>query len=83
MSARAAREQQPPTCVICTVEIDQVGCCSRTCLEQARRELEENVARLRRLRSHDDGPTETKHRLTRRNGELSSALMRGAHLSSF
>lgn len=64
----------PSDCVICGEALDELGCCSFACVREARRELERNVARLRRLQSFD-GPAATRARLTERNGQLTAALM--------
>lgn len=61
-------------CVACGIPLEQVGCCSFTCVCDARRELDDNVARLRQLQLHD-GPADTRSRLVERNGRLTAALM--------
>jgi hypothetical protein len=80
---RAARESSnsigepiEPLCVVCaarTPEFD--ACCSVECAEEAAREVQRNLAVLRRLRLPDT-PSETRLRLAERNGRLSSALLR-------
>jgi hypothetical protein len=65
-----------PMCVVCatrTPEFD--ACCSVECAEEAAREVQRNLAVLRRLRL-PDAPSETRLRLAERNGRLSSALLR-------
>ncbi|MBS3940716.1 MAG: hypothetical protein KG028_07130 [Actinobacteria bacterium] len=62
------------SCVVCGAPVEQVGCCSFSCVRDARRELDQNLARLRSLQTHD-GPTGTRTRLTERNGALTAALM--------
>lgn len=61
-------------CVICGAPCDEPGCCSFTCVREARRELDHNLVRLRGLHGHD-GPAATRARLTERNGRLTAALM--------
>jgi hypothetical protein len=65
-----------PICIVCaarTPEFD--ACCSLSCVQEAAREVERNLAVLRRLRL-PDAPSETRLRLAERNGRLSSALLR-------
>jgi hypothetical protein len=65
-----------PICIVCasrTAEFD--ACCSLSCVQEAAREVERNLAVLRRLR-RPDAPSETRLRLAERNGRLSSALLR-------
>jgi hypothetical protein len=65
-----------PLCVVCatrTPEFD--ACCSVECVEEAAREVQRNLAVLRRLQS-PDAPSETRLQLAERNGRLSSALLR-------
>ncbi|MFA9445730.1 hypothetical protein [Egicoccus sp. AB-alg6-2] len=64
----------PFQCVACGMALEEPGCCSFTCVSTARRELEDNVARLRQLQLHD-GPAATRTRLVERNGRLTAALM--------
>lgn len=61
-------------CVVCGGSIGRPGCCSFPCVREARRELDENLARVRSLQSYD-GPPATRARLTERNGQLTAALM--------
>ncbi|HSK24406.1 MAG TPA: hypothetical protein VK906_14570 [Egicoccus sp.] len=61
-------------CVVCGGPVEKPGCCSFPCVRDARRELDENLARVRSLQSHD-GPAATRARLTERNGQLTAALM--------
>ena len=61
-------------CVACGVTIATAGCCSFACVCAARRELDDNVARLRQLQLRD-GPAASRARLTERNGRLTAALM--------
>jgi hypothetical protein len=68
----------PASCVVCGVPVEQVGCCSFSCVREARRELDQNLARLRSLQTHD-GPTATRTRLTERNGALTAALLGWRH----
>jgi hypothetical protein len=65
-----------PLCIVCasrTAEFD--ACCSLSCVQEAAREVQRNLAVLRRLRL-PDAPSETRLRLAERNGRLSSALLR-------
>lgn len=64
----------PTCCVVCGTELDEPGCCSFRCVREARRELDHNIARLRRVQAYD-GPAATRSRLTERNGQLTAALM--------
>ncbi|GGI07207.1 hypothetical protein [Egicoccus halophilus] len=61
-------------CVACGAPLETPGCCSLDCVRAARRELEDNVGRLRRLQWRDV-PSETRARLTERNGRLTAALL--------
>lgn len=63
-------------CVICAAPTDQVvSCCSLACAQQAERELQRNVARIRRMARHV-ASNEARRRVAERNGRLSSALLR-------
>jgi hypothetical protein len=65
-----------PLCVVCASRIAEFdACCSLSCVQEAAREVERNLAVLRRLRL-PDAPSETRLRLAERNGRLSSALLR-------
>lgn len=63
-----------PQCVMCGAALEAPGCCSFACVRDARRELDDNVARLRQVQLHD-GPAATRSRLVERNGRLTAALM--------
>jgi hypothetical protein len=63
-------------CVICAAPTDQVEtCCSLACAQRAERELQRNVARIRRMARHV-ASNEARRRVAERNGRLSSALLR-------
>jgi hypothetical protein len=63
-------------CVICAAPTDEVEtCCSLACAQQAKRELQRNVARIRRMARHV-ASNEARRRVAERNGRLSSALLR-------
>jgi predicted nucleic acid-binding Zn ribbon protein len=65
-----------PRCVICSSPTDEVEtCCSLACAQLAERELQRNVARIRRMTRHV-ASTEARRRVAERNGRLSSALLR-------
>jgi predicted nucleic acid-binding Zn ribbon protein len=74
---RSAVEAAPePVCVVCAARIAEFdACCSLSCVQEAAREVQRNLAVLRRLRL-PDAPSETRLRLAERNGRLSSALLR-------
>lgn len=69
-----AQVESSGSCVVCGAPVERVGCCSFACVREARRELDQNLARLRSLQTHD-GPTATRTRLTERNGALTAALL--------
>jgi predicted nucleic acid-binding Zn ribbon protein len=65
-----------PICVVCAARISEFdACCSLSCVKEAAREVQRNLAVLRQLRT-PDAPSETRLRLAERNGRLSSALLR-------
>jgi hypothetical protein len=64
----------PHGCVVCGGPTEKPGCCSFPCVREARRELDQNLARVRSLQFYD-GPAATRARLTERNGRLTAALM--------
>jgi hypothetical protein len=53
-------------------------CCSTSCLRAASRERDDNLRELRQLRGQG-ASSELLAELTRRNGELTGALVRGLH----
>lgn len=66
------------TCLMCDGPAPDGPCCSTDCLRVAARERDANLRELRRLRGRGVSP-EVLADLTRRNGELTGALVRGLH----
>lgn len=67
------------TCLMCSAPSDG-PCCSTSCLRAATRERDRNLRELRLLRT-TPGADATCAALTRRNGELTGALVAGVHSS--
>jgi hypothetical protein len=63
---------------MCSAPSPATPCCSTSCLRAATRERDQNLRQLRLLRA-SAGSDEACGRLTRRNGELTGALMAGVH----
>jgi hypothetical protein len=66
------------TCLMCSGPSPDGPCCSTSCLRAATRERDRNLRELRRLRQ-TPGTEATCADLTRRNGELTGALVAGVH----
>jgi hypothetical protein len=64
------------TCLMCSGPSPEGPCCSTACLSAAVRERERNLRQLRLLRTVP-GSEATCAQLTRRNGELTGALVTG------
>jgi hypothetical protein len=63
---------------MCSSPAPDGPCCSRDCLRAASRERDDNLRALRQLRGQG-ASAEVLAELTRRNGELTGALVRGLH----
>jgi hypothetical protein len=66
------------TCLMCSGAAPDGPCCSIDCLRAAARERDDNLRELRQLRGRG-ASSEVLADLTRRNGELTGALVRGLH----
>ncbi|MEX0835486.1 MAG: hypothetical protein WD010_05315 [Nitriliruptor sp.] len=66
----------PDTCLMCSGPSPAAPCCSNACLRAATRERDRNLRELRALRSRG-GSSEACDALTRRNGELTGAIVTG------
>jgi hypothetical protein len=64
------------TCPVCSGPAPVASCCSVACRSAAVREREANLRLLRQLRP-TPGSEDTRAALTRRNGELTGALVAG------
>lgn len=68
------------TCLMCSGPSPDGPCCSTACLQAATRERERNLRQLRALRA-SPGSEAASAALTRRNGELTGALVAGGRAS--
>ncbi|WP_052668469.1 hypothetical protein [Nitriliruptor alkaliphilus] len=64
------------TCLMCSAPSPEGPCCSTSCLRAATRERDRNLRELRLLRA-TAGTEDVCAELTRRNGELTGALVAG------
>ncbi len=68
----------PDTCLMCGAPSPDAPCCSNECLRAATHERDRNLRELRALRTRG-GSVEAREALTRRNGELTGAIVSGLH----